>query len=148
MGALLWAATLFVAPFALRSTHPGFATAAASVYRGAGLICHQRPERSFALAGVQQPVCARCAGLYVSGCFGALAAWAGWQPRLPRRTRALIAVAALPTALTVALEVAGLAYPSNSARALSALPLGAVTGWVFVLSLRAEGAAAAAARRT
>ena len=33
-------------------------------------ICHQRPERSFAIAGIQMPVCARCSGLYVSGALG------------------------------------------------------------------------------
>ena len=42
----------------------------------AGRVCHQRPERSFHVAGVQLPVCARCTGLYVSGAAGALAALA------------------------------------------------------------------------
>jgi uncharacterized membrane protein len=139
---------LFVAPFTLRGTHPPLAAAAAFVYHGASLICHQRPERSFRFAGVQQPVCARCAGLYLSGCFGALAAWAGSRrPRVPRGTRALIALASVPTILTLGLEVMAVAHPSNAVRAIAAVPLGGVAGWVFVRSLRAEGTAATAAGR-
>jgi hypothetical protein len=48
--------------------------------------------------------------------------------------------AALPTALTVALEFVGVLQTSNLFRALSALPLGASAGWVFIQSLRAEAA--------
>jgi uncharacterized membrane protein len=141
LGALLWSASVLLAPVALRGGDSRLALAAASVYRGGSLICHQRPERSFHIAGVQLPVCARCAGLYVSGSFGALAAWSGARrPRMPRRTRQLLLLAAIPTAVTFAAELTGLAHPSNAARALAALPLGAAAGWVFVRSLRAEGA--------
>ena len=143
IGALAWSATLFIVPFALTSRDPRVAAAAAAVYSGAGLICHQRAERSFHLAGVQQPVCARCTGLYVSGAAGALVAWASWRrPRVPRRTRRVLVLAAVPTALSVALEFAGLVYPSNIARALCALPLGGAGAWVFIQSLRAESAEA------
>jgi uncharacterized membrane protein len=142
-GALAWSATLFVAPFALTSGNPRLVTAAVAVYSGAGLICHQRAERSFHLAGVQQPVCARCTGLYVSGAAGSLAAWTWWRrPRAPRRTRGVLVLAAAPTALTVALEFAGLVHPSNTVRAMCALPLGGAGAWVFIQSLRAEAAEA------
>ena len=47
--------------------------AAAAVYAAGSLVCHQRPERSFHLAGAQLPVCARCLGLYVGGFVGAIA---------------------------------------------------------------------------
>ena len=139
MGALLWTVTLFAAPFALQGS-PALATAATLVYHGASLICHQRPERSFHLAGVQLPVCARCLGLYVSGAAAALAACAGWQRqvRVPGATRTMLVVAAIPTALTVAVEFAGLLHPSNTIRAMAAIPLGAAAGWIFVRSLRAE----------
>jgi uncharacterized membrane protein len=138
-GALLWIAAIVLAPFALQSG-PVLSAAAAFLYQGASLICHQRPERSFHLAGVQLPVCARCAGLYVSGAAAALSAWSDWRRRIaaPRRTRTVFALAALPTAVTLALEVAGLAHPSNGVRALSAFPLGAAAGWMFVRALRAE----------
>jgi len=123
IGALCWSAILFVAPFALTSGSPRLAAAAAALYGGAGLICHQRAERSFYVAGVQQPVCARCAGLYGSAAAGSLAA-------------------AAPTALTVVLELAGLAHPSNTVRAMCALPFGAAAAWVVIQSLRAEAAEA------
>jgi uncharacterized membrane protein len=38
--------------------------------------CHQRAERSFAVAGVALPACARCTGVHLSAFAGALAAWA------------------------------------------------------------------------
>jgi uncharacterized membrane protein len=141
-GALLWIVVIFLAPFALQSG-PVLSTAAAFLYQGASLICHQRPERSFHLAGVQLPVCARCTGLYVSGAAAALSAWSGWRRPVaaPRRIRAVFALAAVPTAVTLVVELAGLAHPSNGLRALSALPLGAAAGWIFVRSLRAEASA-------
>jgi threonine/homoserine efflux transporter RhtA len=52
----------------------------------------------------------------------------------------VLAVAAVPTALTVALEFVGLVHPSNSVRALCALPLGGAGAWVLIQSLRAEAA--------
>jgi uncharacterized membrane protein len=141
VAAILWTVTLFAAPYALTSGNPRLVTAAAMVYSGAGLICHQRAARSFHLAGVQQPVCARCAGLYVSGAVGALLAWVvSRRPGIPSRARPVLLLASIPTALSVAIELAGLAHPSNMARALSALPLGASAAWIFVQSLRAEAA--------
>lgn len=139
LGAVGWSAALFLAPYALSSKDPRLVAAAASVYQASGLICHQRSARSFHLAGLQQPVCARCTGLYVSAAAGALATWLlSRRPRVPRRSRLILAVAALPTALSVVLEVAGFVHPSNSVRALWALPLGASAAWIVVQSLRAE----------
>ena len=131
---------MFLAPLALVRAPSATGAAAGILYAGAARICHQRPERSFHLSGVQLPVCARCVGLYVSGAAGALLAFlVTGIPRVPRRTRAILIVAALPTAATLALELAGLASPSNIVRAVSAVPLGAAAGWMVVRSLRAEG---------
>jgi hypothetical protein len=44
----------------------------------------------------------------------------------------LVAIAAVPTATTLALEWAGLAAPSNVVRAVAALPLGAAIAFVMV----------------
>ncbi len=140
--ACLWAATIFAAPYAIASHHPALVGAAALVYEGAGLICHQRPERSFHLAGVQLPVCGRCLGLYISGAIGALAAWFTVSRSLSGRARAALLVAALPTAVTVSLEFVGVIHPGNALRAVSALPLGATAAWIFVGALRAEAEAA------
>jgi uncharacterized membrane protein len=142
VAALAWSALILIAPWAL--VRGGWLSSAAAVlYQGASLICHQRPERSFHLAGAQLPVCARCAGLYFSGAGGAIAACLGWQRRVeaPRGTRAVLVVAAVPTIATVAIELLRLGSPSNELRALSAIPLGAAAGWIFVRSLRAEAGA-------
>lgn len=136
---IAWCVTLIGAPYALTSDSPRLISAAATVYRASGFICHQRASRSFHLAGVQLPVCGRCTGLYFSGALGALLAWAASrQPRTVSSTRRLLLWAALPTALSVALELSGLVHPSNLGRALCALPLGAAAGWIFVQSLRSE----------
>ncbi|MBN1193750.1 MAG: DUF2085 domain-containing protein [Methanomicrobiaceae archaeon] len=37
--------------------------AAAIVYETGGLLCHQMPERSYALAGIPMPLCERCFGI-------------------------------------------------------------------------------------
>jgi uncharacterized membrane protein len=138
-GALTWSAALLVAPLALSSRHPYLAVSAALVYEAAGLVCHQRPERSFHLVGMPLPVCARCAGLYWSGAVVALVAvLSARRAGRPRHAATLLVVAALPTAATVGLEFLGLMFPTNMTRALSALPLGGAAAWVFVRSLLAE----------
>jgi len=136
LSALLWAAILLATPIALAH---GYATAPALIYQACALICHQRPERSFHLSGVQLPVCARCFGLYASGAIGALTAcivaerWRG--DGRAEDARWALAIAAVPTALTLGCEWIGLWYPSGAARALAAIPLGAVAGWVLVRTL-------------
>jgi uncharacterized membrane protein len=107
----------------------------ALIFAAGGLICHQRPERSFFFDGHQLPVCARCTGLYLSGAVGIL----GWllvklarrwtplpfDPRLAKRV-ALLSV--LPTALSLASGVLGVWDGSNITRALLAIPFGAAAG--------------------
>jgi hypothetical protein len=135
--AVSWVAIVLTAPLALAH---GYTLFPALVYEAAGLICHQRPERSFHLAGIQLPVCARCFGLYASGAAGAVAAslaGGSWAAAAPRRFAAtVLTVAALPTILSVALEWVGVVHPGGLARAVLALPLGIVSGWLFVCALR------------
>jgi uncharacterized membrane protein len=139
LAALAWCAILIAAPLTLARGGPRLTTPSTIVYAAAGRICHQRPERSFTLAGVQQPVCARCFGLYVSGAIGALLGWAAFGGfRRPSRDRVLLLAAAVPTALTFSLEFAGLVPFSNASRFAAALPLGLIAGWVFVNALRDE----------
>jgi uncharacterized membrane protein len=136
---IVWLAVLLTAPAALASRDPSLTLPAAAAYRTAGRFCHQRPDRSFRVAGVQQPVCARCFGLYAAGALGAMAGW------LPARRRASgtgdrwwLAAAAAPTAITWTLEFAGVSQFSNLTRALAALPLGLAAGGIFVRSLRSS----------
>jgi len=135
LAAVLWTAAIFFTPFAHQ--RPAGAAVARTIRAVAALVCHQRVERSFVFAGRPMPVCARCAGLYASGAAGALAAWMV-LPLMPRRTRGAIVAAALPTVATVVGEWTGILQPGNMARALAAIPLGAMCGWVFVRMLRAE----------
>ncbi|MEO7274034.1 MAG: DUF2085 domain-containing protein [Vicinamibacterales bacterium] len=131
--AVAWVAILLAAPVALAH---GYVTFPAVVYQAGGLICHQRAERSFHLLGIQLPVCARCLGLYASGAVGAVAA-CGFGRGRPARSdaRVLLAIAAIPTAVTLIGEWAGLWYPTGAARAMAAIPLGLCGAYVLVASL-------------
>jgi uncharacterized membrane protein len=101
-------------------------------YAAGAVICHQRPERSFHLAGAKLPVCARCVSLYTGGAIGLLA----WTLIRRRRrepvdsTRALlvIAMAGAPTLLSVTSGVIGLWDGTNVTRAVLSLPLGLAAG--------------------
>jgi uncharacterized membrane protein len=110
--------------------------AAAAVYTAAGLVCHQRDERSFHTYGVKWPVCARCSGLYLAAPLGAFAALLG--PGRLRRARDLkvLALAAAPTAITFVIEHGGIADVSSATRFVAALPLGAAVAWVVVRAAR------------
>ncbi len=109
--------------------------AKAIIFAIGAVICHQIPERSFFLDGQQLPVCARCTGLYASAAVG-LTGWLvfkivrGWRPfDLPPRTAlTLLAVAALPTAVSVVSGTLGFVDGTNISRALLAIPLGATAG--------------------
>ena len=119
--------------------HGGPAWADVATYVAAGRVCHQRPERSFHTAGVQWPVCGRCAGLYAAAPFGALASL------FIRRRRtvpsvAWLAAAAVPTAITLVLEHSGLTAMSSIARFLAALSLGAAVAF-FIVAVTLPGAA-------
>lgn len=107
-----------------------------AVYLSAGRVCHQRPERSFFTGNVQWPVCGRCAGLYLAAPVGALAAFARRRRGgAPHAT--WLVVAALPTAVTMAVELASLAPVSSVVRAAAALPLGVAIGF-FIVAVSAE----------
>lgn len=128
--ACLWLVLLLAAPLAL--ARGLFPPATVGVYTGASLLCHQRAERSFAIDGVQMPVCGRCFGLYLAGAAGALAAYAARRRRAPADgsgARLVLAVTALPMLCSVGLEWVGAIDGSNASRFASALPLGLAAGW-------------------
>jgi uncharacterized membrane protein len=113
----------------------------AAIFAMGGVICHQRPDRSFFVEGHQLPVCARCTGLYVSAAIGLLGWWAmkiarRWQtwtidPRLAVR---LLLIAAVPTGVSLASAAIGWWEGSNLSRALLAIPLG-VSGGAIVAAV-------------
>jgi uncharacterized membrane protein len=113
----------------------------AAVYLSAGLVCHQRGDRSFHTHGVKWPVCARCSGLYLAASLGALAALAGGGGLRRPGDLAALAFAALPTAATFVLEHGGFATITSAHRFIAALPLGAAVAWVVVRAARGPEAA-------
>jgi uncharacterized membrane protein len=103
------------------------------VYLAGAGICHQRPERTFDTAGVEWPVCGRCSGLYLAAPLGALlAVGALARRRLPRQPVRWLALASVPTALTLGLEWFSLGHVTNVGRFVAALPLGAMVAFVVV----------------
>jgi len=130
----VWALLLPLAPFAASQPAPApFWYALAFLVYGAGsVVCHQLPERSFFLAAAQFPVCARCAGIYVGAALAALSYVASGFSRTGAAhaatnltPRLVLAIAAVPTAATLAYEWTTGDMPSHAIRALSGVPLGA-----------------------
>jgi hypothetical protein len=147
-GCATWLAALVASPYIL--SHPSVPEpalrAAVITYAAGALVCHQRPERSFRVWGLQMPVCARCTGIYAGAAAGALAmvAWA-WSRRRagqggspPGAWRRRLLAAAAPTAITLGLEWSGAAGVSSLARALAGVPLGVVVSWLVVDAIRSE----------
>ena len=140
IAASLWAVAIVAMPFvaarAARAARGGMPWGVLLVYQLGALICHQRPERSFHLAGVQMPVCARCFGLYAAGAAGLLVAWAVRGTWARDHVRALLAVAAIPIALSVAFEWTGTIATTNLFRMMTGLPLGLAAGFAIAAALR------------
>jgi uncharacterized membrane protein len=134
--AILWVLLLIASPLAASRGHARYLTAA--VYQAGSLVCHQRPERSFHLDGVQLPVCARCFGLYASGALGVLIALLGGWRWSTRAARIALASAAVPIAASVGLEWIGAIATTNVFRMFTALPLGSIGGLVMIGVLRAD----------
>ena len=133
-GAAIWFAVIVAAPYMASSGRLAWLTV--FIYQFGSLICHQRSERTFHLAGMQMPVCARCFGLYAAAAAGLLVAWVVRRSWTREQTRLALAVAAMPTALSVALEWIGAIATSNVFRMATGLPLGFVAGLVVIGLLR------------
>ena len=124
LAALLFVGGTYLAPL-LEGAGLSGAGAARAVYAPA---CHQNPERSFAIRGGAQAVCARCAGLYWGGVAGLFAAAWLVVGRKGRPRPAWLLWAAAPTLLDAALPWIGLRGLSTLPRHLLAWPLGFVAG--------------------
>ena len=135
---------------------------AAFIYAFGSLVCHQRPERSFHVAGAQLPVCARCLGIYAGAAFGLFVAMESGRVYKARRAlqtfvgsvlffrlrqgyggppklyaeavgpAVAILVATLPTVASLAIEWSGLWNPGNAVRAAAGAILGAGVAAVVV----------------
>ena len=138
-----WAGLVLAAPVLGRADaggQPGSVLAAGAYVTGA-LVCHQRPERSFHLAGAQLPVCGRCTGFYLSAAAGVLigvivggrrTSRSRPRTRAPAPVRLYLLAAVAPSALTFGMEWSGAWAVSNAARAAAAAPVGLVVGVLLV----------------
>ncbi len=149
-GTILWLGLLIISPYLVSRTPPrgGLFRLGGTVYLACRVVCHQRADRSFHLAGVQLPVCGRCIGLYAGAAVGALLS--AFQRRSSRRgsrpdRKAFredpgrsaaqpdwllrFCLAGAPTVASLALELAGVWPQSPAIRCGAALPLGFAAGW-------------------
>ena len=127
----VWVGAIVFAPIGIASSSTAARACAPATYAAGTFVCHQIPARSFHLAGQPFAVCGRCTGLYVSALAGGFAALVTWR-RLPIDDRWLLAMAAVPTALSWTVEHVGIAAQSNAIRAAAALPLGFAGAWVVI----------------
>jgi len=100
-------------------------------------LCHQNPSRSFVLAGITLPVCARCLALYVGGFFGISAyPFVGlrWRQRRPL-LRFLIASLCL-IALDVSLDLQGFWSNTFFSRSLTGALFGGSCGLLMSYALQ------------
>ena len=146
-GATLWGAGVLLAPLGLTSTAgPASRATAAIVYVAGSVVCHQRPERSFAWAGHALPVCARCTGIYLGAAAAVLIALTltngtgapGLDGPLPgRNARRAVVLALVPALLSLVWEWTTGHTPSNVVRAATGAVMGSVVAWVVMAALRA-----------
>jgi uncharacterized membrane protein len=131
LASVLWATAVVTAPVVASTAAPRSPSLLASiaVYGLGAFVCHQRDERSFHTAQLRWPVCARCAGLYLSAGVGALVVLlfrTRWT--LPAAARGglpgILLLAAAPTCASWGAEQLGLIAPGNLMRAALSVPLG------------------------
>lgn len=91
-------------------------------------LCHQIAERSIDIGGRPQTVCARCAGLYLGGFVGLLAAWLVVIGRLAGPRPRWLLWTVLPTAIDALLPWVGLPGLPALPRLLLALAPGLIAG--------------------
>jgi uncharacterized membrane protein len=138
--AVAWIGVLLLAPLAAHGPEPKALSLALAygAYTIGHLVCHQLPERSFHLAALPLPVCARCTGIYLGAALAAVLGVA-WGPADKRAghdagsaaARIVLIVAALPTLATLVYEWTTGEMPSHWTRAATGAALGAAVAWII-----------------
>jgi len=100
-------------------------------------VCHQLPDRSFWIDGVQLAVCQRCYGIYTGLFLGSLllpllGAGARW---IYRRAPLLLSMSLLPPALDWGLQFVHLWHNTPFSRTLTGLWFGLGAGLLFAATL-------------
>ena len=116
---------IVVAPLAAASGHNELAGV---IYHAFSPLCHQRPDRTYFIAGYQFAVCSRCTGLYAGFAFTLLL-----YPliRSLKTTvmppRIVLLLAALPLAIDFSVTFFGFWENTHTSRLLTGALLGSVT---------------------
>jgi uncharacterized membrane protein len=117
-------ALIFTAPLVAAGGHPVWAEV---IYRGFGVFCHQRPDRSYFIEGHKLAVCSRCTGLYAG--FG-LALLLYPLIRSLRNNiappRIYLILAAIPLGIDFSLTFFGIWENTHTSRLLTGALLGSV----------------------
>lgn len=154
--AIGWGAAIGAAPLAQGASAGDLQLQVAGLsYLVGSFVCHQRPERSFHVAGAQLPVCARCAALYWGGAIG-LAGWLVFRRDGSRTATAVVEaqthrapinrtlfahvifILGLPIAVTLASSAAGWWDSSNAFRAVTSAPFGIAVGAMLAAFVRGD----------
>ena len=115
---------IVIAPVAAASGHSEIAE---GIYRGFGIFCHQRPDRSYFIEGHKLAVCSRCTGLYAGFAFTLLI-----YPLLrslrsvTTPPRKVLFLAALPLLVDFSLTFFGVWENTHTSRLLTGVLLGSV----------------------
>lgn len=116
---------IIVAPLAAASGHEDLAR---GIYGAFGTLCHQRPERSYFIAGHKFAVCSRCTGLYAGFAF-TLLLYPLFRSLKTITTppRILLLLAALPLLIDFSVTFFGFWENTHTSRLLTGALLGSVT---------------------
>lgn len=109
-------------------------------------LCHQLPERSFAVGGVPLAACHRCTGIYAGLVLGVLVLpfWRSGRAegRTSGREGLVLLVAVVPAALDWGGEVLGVWAGSPISRVGTGLWFGVLAGWLLAYAVSRPGSAA------
>jgi len=122
---MLIVSLIVIAPVAAATGHRELAE---GIYRGFGIFCHQRPDRSYFIDGHKLAVCSRCTGLYAGFAFTLLLYPLVRSLRsVAIPPRKLLFLAALPLFIDFSMNLLGIWENTHTSRLLTGALLGSVT---------------------
>ena len=113
---------------------PGFRH---TLMQGFDLTCHQIPERSFHIGGIQFALCHRCTGVVVGLVLGslALAVFKDADGSYVRHARVILAISLLPMTIDWGVDAVGLWANVPFSRAATGFVFGVLAGYTFARAL-------------
>ena len=123
-------------PWALLSLSrfdPSFLLVSDAIFKFFSYLCNQLPYRSLYFDGIQMPVCARCAALYVATAAGLLFfRLRGYGKKEFRMNWPLFVLLFLPTALDGTTQLFGWRESTNLLRLITGFPYG--IGYAYLIA--------------